>query len=205
MIGIINYGSGNIAALMNIFRQGRIDHCLCTAPADLEQADRFLLPGVGAFDPTMAQLDHSGILEALRVQVFEANRPVLGICVGMHLLAEGSDEGNLPGLGWIKGRVRKIDTTGLSSPPLLPHMGWNSVNLQGGSALFDGIDGAQGFYFLHSYYFDASADEDITATVDYGGNLPCAVERGRVFGVQFHPEKSHANGVRLLRNFAELV
>jgi imidazole glycerol-phosphate synthase subunit HisH len=195
MIGIINY----------IFRQGKIDHCLCSAPSDLDKADRFLLPGVGAFDPTMARLGHSGILEALRVQVFDSNRPVLGICVGMHLLAEGSEEGALPGLGWIKGRVRKIDTARISSPPLLPHMGWNSVALHGDNALFEGIDTAQGFYFLHSYYFDASADEDISATVDYGGKLPCAVGRGRVFGVQFHPEKSHANGIRLLRNFAELA
>lgn len=204
MIGIINYGSGNIAALMNIFKQWKMPHCLCSTPQELGVADRFLLPGVGAFDPTMRQLTQSGMLDALRIEVFDKRKPVLGICVGMHLLAEASDEGDLPGLGWIKGRVRKIDSDKLPTLPHLPHMGWNSVNLHGHSWLFDGIDAAQGFYFLHSYYFDSASADDVSATVNYGGELTCAVERNIVFGVQFHPEKSHSNGVRLLQNFAKL-
>lgn len=204
MIGIINYGSGNIAALMNIFKQRKIPHCLCSTPQELDVADRFLLPGVGAFDPTMRQLKQSGILEALRKEVFEKRKPMLGICVGMHLLAEASDEGNLPGLGWIRGQVRKIDDSTLPTLPHLPHMGWNSVNLRGHSRLFDGIDADQGFYFLHSYYFDSASPDDASATVNYGGELTCAVERDLVFGVQFHPEKSHSNGMRLLQNFATL-
>ena len=204
MIGIINYGSGNIAALMNIFKQRKISYCLCSTPQELAAADRFLLPGVGAFDPTMRQLTQSGITDALRIEVFDKRKPVLGICVGMHLLADASDEGNLPGLGWIKGQVRKINHHKLSTLPHLPHMGWNSVNLHGYSPLLDGIDAAQGFYFLHSYYLDSASPDDKSATVNYGDELTCAVERDIVFGVQFHPEKSHSNGVRLLQNFAKL-
>jgi glutamine amidotransferase len=202
MICIINYGSGNIAALMNIFKQHRIPHFLASDPSRFNDADRFLLPGVGAFDPTMEQLTRSGIVEALGEQVLAKGKKVLGICVGMHLLAESSEEGERAGLGWISGRVRKIDVAGLAGPPHLPHMGWNSVRVRPGARLFDGVDQARGFYFLHSYYFDASRAEDVSSHVEYGAALPCGVENGNVFGVQFHPEKSHANGVRLLQNFA---
>jgi imidazole glycerol-phosphate synthase subunit HisH len=204
MICIIDYGSGNIAALMNIFKQRKIPHFLSNNPKELKNADRFLLPGVGAFDPTMEQLTRSGIVDALSEQVLGKGKRVLGICVGMHLLAEASDEGDREGLGWIKGRVRKIDTRTLAGPPLLPHMGWNAVNVRPGASLFDGVDQAHGFYFLHSYYFDAARAQDVSAHVDYGTALPCAVENDNVFGMQFHPEKSHANGMRLLQNFAEL-
>jgi imidazole glycerol-phosphate synthase subunit HisH len=204
MICLIDYGSGNVGALMNIFKQRKIAHFLSNKPSEFAQADRFLLPGVGAFDPTMAQLRASGILDALGEEVVGKGKRVLGICVGMHLLAEGSDEGELPGLGWIKGHVRKIDPSKLKAPPHLPHMGWNSIDVQGTRTLFEGVDCARGFYFLHSYYFAAASAADVSATVTYGGTLPCAVERDNVFGIQFHPEKSHHSGVRLLQNFAEL-
>jgi imidazole glycerol-phosphate synthase subunit HisH len=203
MIGIINYGSGNIAALMNIFKQKKIAHYLASSAKDLKQADRYLLPGVGAFDPTMEQLTESGLFEALKEQVFgPKKKPILGICVGMQLLAEGSEEGNRPGLGWIKGQVRRIDAGKLNTLPHLPHMGWNGVRSRGKARLLQGIDAEKGFYFLHSYYFDAADATDVAATVSYGGDLVCAVEREHVFGVQFHPEKSHSNGVTVLTNFA---
>ncbi|PWG02096.1 imidazole glycerol phosphate synthase subunit HisH [Sphingosinicella humi] len=204
MIGIIDYGSGNVAAIMNILRRQRIPHVLSGVPRELAAADRYILPGVGAFDPTMDSLLRSGIVAALNEQVIGKGKHVLGICVGMHLLAEGSEEGNLPGLGWIQGRIRRIDLAGLERPKL-PHMGWNSVSGCERSPLFHGIDSRHGFYFLHSYYFDASVGSEVVAHVDYGNTFPCAVERGNIFGVQFHPEKSHSNGVRILRNFAELA
>lgn len=203
MLGIIDYGSGNIAALTNIFKQRKVAHFVSGDPRELEGASRFLLPGVGAFDPTMETLTRSGVLEVLTEAVVGKKRPVLGICVGMQLLAESSEEGQMPGLGWIKGRVRKIDISQLNRPPLLPHMGWNSVRLANAATLFEGIDVARGFYFLHSYYFDVASLEDVSAFVSYGGDLPCAVEHGNVFGAQFHPEKSHSNGMRFLLNFAE--
>jgi glutamine amidotransferase len=204
MIGIVDYGSGNIAALTNIFRQRKVAHLVSGDPAELRQANRYLLPGVGAFDPTMEKLRELGIVDFLTDMVMGRGKPVLGICVGMQLLAEGSDEGNLPGLGWIKGRVRKIETHGLAAPPHLPHMGWNSVRLTGAATLFKDVDVERGFYFLHSYYFDVANNADVAAVVSYGADLPCAVEHGNVFGAQFHPEKSHSNGTRFLLNFAEL-
>ena len=205
MIGIIEYGSGNVGAIMNILKQRKIPHMLSGDPAELKQADRFILPGVGAFDPTMQNLTDSGVVSFLNDQVLGDGKKVLGICVGMHLLAEGSDEGTRAGLGWIKGRVRRIDPSALNAPPHLPHMGWNALKPTGRGALWDGIDTERGFYFLHSYYFDAAQPDEVTAHVAYGADLPCAVERDNVFGMQFHPEKSHSNGMRLLANFAGLV
>lgn len=203
MIGIIDYGSGNVAAIMNVLRRKRIAHFLSGKPSELAEARSYILPGVGAFDPTMEALTRSGIVAALNEQVLEKRKNVLGICVGMHLLAEGSDEGTAPGLGWIRGRVRRIESARLDRPKL-PHMGWNSVSPSGQSPLFRGIDADRGFYFLHSYYFAAADQADVAAQVEYGEAMPCAVERDNVFGVQFHPEKSHSNGTRLFENFAEL-
>lgn len=205
MLAIINYGSGNIAALTNIFKQRKVAHFVSGDPRELAGASRYLLPGVGAFDPTMETLTKSGVLDVLTEEVIGNGKRVLGICVGMQLLAEASDEGQQPGLGWIKGRVRKIDTSGLDGPPLLPHMGWNAVWQANKATLFDGIGVERGFYFLHSYYFDVASSADVSAYVRYGADLPCAVESGNVFGAQFHPEKSHANGMRFLLNYAELA
>lgn len=204
MIAIIDYGSGNIAAIMNVFRQRKIAHALVSDPRELAGAERFLLPGVGAFDPTMENLLQTGMVDALNEEVLGKGKKALGICVGMHLLAEGSEEGELPGLGWIKGRVRRIPTDRLAKPSL-PHMGWNSVALAGPATLFRKIDTELGFYFLHSYFFDAAEPGTVVGWVDYGAALPCAVERANVFGVQFHPEKSHSNGGQLFANFAELA
>jgi imidazole glycerol-phosphate synthase subunit HisH len=202
MLGIIDYKSGNIAAITNILKQRRVPHFVSGDPRELEAATRYLLPGVGAFDPTMETLERSGLISMLNEAVIDRRKPVLGICVGMQLLAEGSDEGERPGLGWIKGRVRKIDASLLSRPPLLPHMGWNCVTISDRASLFARIKPDRGFYFLHSYYFDVMSSDDIAAHVHYGTDLPCAVERDNVFGAQFHPEKSHANGLRFLLNFA---
>jgi glutamine amidotransferase len=202
MIAIIDYGSGNVGAIINILRQRKIPHVLTGNPAELAAADRFILPGVGAFDPTIDTLRRSGIVDALNDEVLGKGKKVLGICVGMHLLAEGSEEGSQPGLGWIPGQVRQIDATKLNASPKLPHMGWNSVDLAAGAELFDNVDTDRGFYFLHSYYFDAADSSHVTARVSYGGHLPCAVARGNIYGMQFHPEKSHANGTAVFVNYA---
>lgn len=201
MLCIINYGSGNIAALANICRREKIDHCIVSDPREIAQGSHFLLPGVGAFDPTMETLESSGLLAALEEEVHGKGKPIMGICVGMQLLSEGSDEGERAGLGWIPGRVRRIDVRRLNRPPHLPHMGWNNITLHSQHPLLEGVDAARGFYFLHSYYFDASEGGDVLATVEYGENLPCVIARGRCFGAQFHPEKSHGNGIRLITNF----
>lgn len=204
MIAIIDYGSGNVGAIANIYKQLKIPHQITGDLKALEAAERYVLPGVGAFDTTMRYLSNSGMVGLLNEQILGRGKKVLGICVGMQILADSSEEGELSGLGWIRGRVRKIDADVLAAPPRLPHMGWNSVVPRPGARLFDGVDAERGFYFLHSYYFDAANGDDLVATVEYGRQLTCAVARGSVYGMQFHPEKSHTNGVAVFRNFAEL-
>ena len=204
MIAIIDYGSGNIAAIANIYKQLKIPYVVTGDLSELAEADRYILPGVGAFDATMRYLNDSGMIATLNEQVLINKKKVMGICVGMQILAESSDEGALSGLGWIPGRVQKIDVSLLQASPKLPHMGWNSIKPRSDAPLFADIDVERRFYFLHSYYFDATAAADVSATVQYGKEMPCAVARANVFGVQFHPEKSHANGVAVFRNFAKL-
>lgn len=203
MIAIINYGSGNIAAIANIYKQLKIPYIVTDDLGELANADRFI-SGVGAFDATICYLNDSGILATLNEQVVIQKKRVLGICVGMQILAESSEEGKLAGLGWIPGRVRKIDANLLATDLKLPHMGWNSIKPKANAPLLAGVDVERGFYFLHNYYFDAKDVADVSATVQYGKEMPCAVARANVFGMQFHPEKSHANGVAIFRNFAEL-
>lgn len=204
MIGIIDYGSGNVGAIINIFKQYRIPYLLSGDPKELEIAERYILPGVGAFDPTMGQLRAIGLIDFLGEQVLQKKKNILGICVGMQLLAESSEEGSLPGLGYVSGCVRKIPENTLNIPPKLPHMGWNSIAIARECPLLEGINPQTGYYFLHSYYFDPTRREDVMATTNFGRELTCAVWHENVYGVQFHPEKSHANGIRLLRNFAAM-
>ena len=204
MIAIIDYGSGNIAAIANIYNHLKVPYVITNDLGELAKADRYVLPGVGAFDATMRYLNDSGMVETLNKQVLVLKKKVLGICVGMQVLAESSDEGSLAGLGWIRGRVRQIDASLIAASPKLPHMGWNSIVPKDDATLFSGVNIQQGFYFLHSYYFDAADAGDVVATVQYGKELPCAVAHGNVFGMQFHPEMSHTNGVAVFRNFAEL-
>ncbi len=204
MIAIVDYGSGNVGAIANIFKQLKVPHCITSNPEQLEAADRYILPGVGAFDTTMHTLHQSGLVEVLHQAVIQQKKKILGICVGMQILADSSDEGTLPGLGWIPGHIRRIDISTLADFPKLPHMGWNAVRLLQDLPLFQQVDAAQGFYFLHSYYFAAENTAHITATVHYGSPLPCGVMHNNIFGLQFHPEKSHANGVAILRNFVDL-
>jgi glutamine amidotransferase len=204
MIAIVDYGSGNVAAIADIFKRLKVPHAITRDHDELRKADRYILPGVGAFDTTMRTLRDSGVVDLLNEQVLEQGKKILGICVGMQILGNASDEGVLPGLGWIPGHIRRIDVSAMSGLPKLPHMGWNSVRLVGTCALFDGVDAGHGFYFLHSYYFDASDPESVVATVQCGSEIPCGVVRGNVYGLQFHPEKSHANGLAVFRNFAGL-
>lgn len=202
MIGIIDYGSGNVGAIANIYKQLKIPHLITGNLTALEQAERYILPGVGDFDTTMEHVRASGMVDMLNHQVLVRKKKVLGICVGMQLLAQSSEEGVLPGLGWIPGRVRRIDGAHLAHKPKLPHMGWNDIREVRTTGLLRDVDMKRGFYFLHSYYFDADRPEDVTATVTYGGEMACGVAHDNVYGFQFHPEKGHANGVALFRNFA---
>lgn len=204
MIAIVDYGSGNVAAIADIFKRLKVPHAVTSDHVQLRDADRYILPGVGAFDTTMRTLRDSGLVGVLNEEVHGRGKKIMGVCVGMQILGDSSDEGVLPGLGWIPGHIRRIDASTLINRPKLPHMGWNSIKTIGTSPLFEGVDVEQGFYFLHSYFFDAARKQDVIATVGYGTELPCGVANGNVFGFQFHPEKSHANGVAVFQNFARI-
>lgn len=205
MITIIDYGVGNIKAFLNVYKQLNIPAQTATTAAEVESATKLILPGVGAFDHAMDRLNNSGMREALDEAVLNRKVPVIGICVGMQMLSASSDEGRLPGLGWIDGSVKKFDVTRIRDITHLPHMGWNDVKPVADVPLFVELMNDARFYFLHSYYFECNKHEDILAVTDYGGQFACAVGSGYIYGVQFHPEKSHHYGIQLLNNFANLT
>ncbi len=205
MIVIIDYGLGNINAFANVFKKLNMPVKIAKKASDLEEASKVILPGVGAFDHAMIKLKESGMREKLDELVLKKSIPVIGICVGMQILAHSSEEGSLPGLGWIDGVVKKFDTQKMKQRTHLPHMGWNDVKPLKNQGLFKDVDIAPLFYFLHSYYFHCNKSEYALAVSDYGGEFVSAVNSGNIYGVQFHPEKSHHNGVQLLKNFACLL
>lgn len=203
MITIVDYGLGNIQAFADIYKRLNVPARVATSAAELDDAEKIILPGVGAFDWAMGRLDASGMRGTLDRLVMELGRPVLGVCVGMQMMGRRSDEGRLPGLDWIPGEVHRFDETSFRQKTHLPHMGWNDVEPRARDSLFSG-DEPQLFYFLHSYYFVPEQDQHVLATTDYNGSFTSAVRAGNVYGTQFHPEKSHHWGVSLLRNFAGL-
>lgn len=204
MITIIHYGLGNIQAFANLYKRLNIPVGVARTASELEGATKLILPGVGAFDHAMESLEASGMRVRIDDLVLNQGVPVLGVCVGMQMLAQSSDEGVREGLGWIDGRVRRFDEALLPKPARLPHMGWNDVTPRSNTKLFAGLERDARFYFLHSYYFDCASNDNVLATADYGGAFGCAVNARNIYGVQFHPEKSHDFGVRLLKNFAEV-
>lgn len=204
MITIIDYGSGNIHAIANIYKRLNIEYNITNEPSILRVAEKLILPGVGDFDETMMLLGNLGIKDTLDELVIEKKIPILGVCVGMQILGNSSEEGVLKGFGWIKGSVKKLDISELKAKPHLPHMGWNTINPIRRSAVLSDIECDDGFYFLHSYYFDCEDKSDILATTSYGIEFPSAINHENVFGFQFHPEKSHQNGIKLFKNFANL-
>ena len=205
MISIVNYGSGNIQAICNIYSRLGIPFVVASRPEEVDMGEKIVLPGVGAFDQAMNELDRSGLRVALDEWALKKGRPILGICVGMQLLAKSSEEGVRPGLGWIGGVVKKFDCTKSQQAIRLPHMGWNTVEPVRQDALFKDVDLRNGFYFLHSYFFSCENQDDELARTNYGGHYSSAVKRGNIYGVQFHPEKSHQAGIQLLKNFALYV
>jgi glutamine amidotransferase len=203
MIAIIDYGLGNVLAFKNVFNRLNIPVVVAKYPADLTGATRLILPGVGSFDHAMKQFDDSGMRQTVEQLVLQRHLPILGVCVGMQMLARSSEEGVSPGLGWIDAVVKRFDSSRMPKGTYLPHMGWNDVVPTRDGHLFSGLEDGARFYFLHSYYFECHDQADVLASSDYGMQFCSAARRGSIFGVQFHPEKSHHFGSQLLKNFAE--
>jgi glutamine amidotransferase len=203
VITIIDYGLGNIRAFSNIYERLNIKMNIAKTKYDIVGVEKIILPGVGAFDFAMSQLNLSGMRDILEKEVISNGVPVLGICVGMQMLANSSEEGELDGLGWIKGTVNKFDKNLLMSNHYrLPHMGWNAVKQVSENNLFSNVPDLSRFYFLHSYYFNCYDSKDIITTTNYGTNFASSVKSNNIHGVQFHPEKSHSFGIQVLNNFA---
>lgn len=203
MIRIVDYGLGNIQAFADIYRRLNKDVAVARNAEDLVDADHLILPGVGAFDWAMSRLDASGMRDALERLVRDQKVPVLGVCVGMQMLARDSEEGERAGLGWVPGRVARFPREHSGRVLPVPHMGWNDIRAVRTEPLFGSLHEPR-FYFLHSYYFQPDSRDDVLAVTNYGDEFASAVGVGNVYGTQFHPEKSHHWGVQLLRNFAEL-
>lgn len=199
MIVIVDYHIGNVAAVLNMFQRIGAPCLVSSSSEDIEQAERIILPGNGAFDACMQNLRISGLIPVLEHQVFQKNVPLLGICVGAQMLGHGSAEGIEPGLGWLDMRVERFPFL----PNLrVPHMGWNHVKPQKRHTLTDDTSDDTRFYFVHSYYMQPVDKDDVLLTTQYGIEFASAVARGNISGVQFHPEKSHRYGKQLFKSFA---
>lgn len=206
MIGIINYGVGNVSSIINMLSYLDIDAQMVSNPMELVNYDKYILPGVGAFDTGMKQLNLNGFVEPLEIEIIKKKKPILGICLGMQMFARRSEEGSLPGLGWISADVVKFSAENFSTETSLkiPHMGWSVLKLENKSSLHRNCDGSQKFYFVHSYHMVCDNPLEIAATAQHGITTTASVEKENIFGCQFHPEKSHRFGMQLFRNFAEM-
>jgi len=204
MITIIDYGVGNIFAFQNVYKRLDIPTKIAKTSQDLADAEKLILPGVGSFDYAMNQLNDSGMREKLDELVLKKKVPVIGICVGMQMMGNRSDEGKLEGLKWIDSEILKFDESFIQQRTKLPHMGWNDVTPVNNNPLFIGLEKEAIFYFLHTFYFKCKNETESIAISNYGISFSSAVNRDNIYGIQFHPEKSHQYGEKLLKNFANL-
>lgn len=201
MITIVNYGMGNLGSVFNMFKRIGVEAKIVDYPDELLSAKKILLPGVGAFDNAMKRINESGFLEVLNQKALVDKVPILGICLGMQLLTRGSEEGNLAGLGWIAADTMRFPNQNCLK---VPHMGWNLVHPASPSSLTVNLPDEPRFYFVHSYRVHVDNESDSILKCTYGLDFDAAVQHGNIFGAQFHPEKSHKFGMRLLENFARI-
>lgn len=199
---IVDYGVGNRGSIRNMVRAAGGIGVVSSDPEAILAADRLILPGVGAFDACMQKLNADGLVDVLREAALERGIPLLGLCVGMQMLFDGSDEGVLPGLGWISGRVRHLSTLQPVKGTKIPNMGWSYVTITGNDPVFQGQPPATRFYFAHSYFCDPELRESVQARIEFGEReVSVAVRQDNLLGIQFHPERSHRFGLQLIRAF----
>src|SRR6185369_6157329 len=197
MITIVDYGMGNLGSIHNMFKRIGVASDITGDAEAIARATKILLPGVGAFDAAMARINESGLRPVLDRKALQEKIPVLGICLGMQLLTRSSDEGGLPGLGWIDAATLRFpDREGLK----VPHMGWNLVLPANPNPLSAGLEPGSRYYFVHSYYVKVDEDRDSLLKTHYGITFDAAVAHGNIYGAQFHPEKSHKFGMQFLAN-----
>lgn len=200
MSSIIDYGVGNLGSLVNIHKRLGLDVEIADSINRIENATHLILPGVGSFDAAMSKLNKSGLRDALERAVIQKKTPILGICLGMHMMTDGSDEGIIGGLGWVKGRAKRFSS---SAKLKIPHVGWNTVDTVKRNGLL-GADSVLRFYFVHSFFVCCEERHDVIGLTEYGVDFTSAYQKENIYGVQFHPEKSHNFGKQLLSNFASV-
>ncbi|MCT7405749.1 imidazole glycerol phosphate synthase subunit HisH [Aliarcobacter cryaerophilus] len=201
MIAILDYGVGNLKSIYNMFKKVGVESFITSNIEDIKNANKYLLPGVGSFDHGITSLKKTLFFETLEKEVLENKKPILGICLGMQLLTNSSEEGKEKGLGWIDAQTMKFDLEDKNLS--IPHMGWNKTIPINTNTIFRNLDENR-FYFVHSYHVVCNSKENILATSNYGEIFTCSIYKENIYGVQFHPEKSHKFGMQLLKNFGDL-
>lgn len=203
MLVIVDYGVGNLSSIQNMIKKGGNSSVISGDPEVVAKASKILLPGMGHFDNCMIKLKASGLLPVIEKKVFEERIPLLGICVGLQMFMQSSEEGQEPGLGWINGKTVRFDTSRMTDTTIkIPNMGWLDIQQAKKSPLFLGLEDAR-FYFAHSYHVQLDNEADALVKATYGYTFTAGIELGNIIGVQFHPEKSHRFGMKLLKNFVE--
>jgi imidazole glycerol-phosphate synthase subunit HisH len=203
MITIVNYGLGNLGSIFNMLKKIGAKSVIVSDLDEIAKAEKIILPGVGHFDRAMERINNKGLKEILDIKAKKEKIPILGICLGMHLLTRSSEEGILPGLCWIPAETVRFHFA-KDSPMKIPHMGWNNVHISTISPLTSRFNGNYRFYFVHSYYVRVDDQHHSILKAKHGIEFDAAIQEDNIYGVQFHPEKSHKYGMRLLENFANL-
>lgn len=205
MIVVVDYGVGNLGSIVNMFKKVGVKAVASSDVTVIEAAEKLILPGVGAFDAGMSELNKRGLVPLLNHLALEKKIPTLGLCLGLQLMSQKSEEGQLEGLGWLDAETIRYKFDADQAHLKIPHMGWNTIEIRRPHPLLSDFDAEARFYFVHSFHLRSADPEAVLAETDYGGYFPSILGKGNIMGAQFHPEKSHRFGMKLLKNFAEMV
>ncbi len=203
MIVIIDYKTGNLRSIQNMLKRIGYQSLISSDPAEIKKAEKLILPGVGSFDYGMEQLEQTGLIEMMNEKVLVEKTAILGICLGVQLFTQSSEEGSKKGLGWFNAKTVKFDSQKLELNQKVPHMGWSEIEMKPNCRLFKNLADHPRFYFVHGYHLYTDQAGEIAATASYGYPFTVALEKENIVGVQFHPEKSHKFGMQVLKNFVE--